>query len=625
MIDPAHAPPADAARALRVAIDAARAAGALLLDEFHRSGGPRGARGKAPADAAAEQIIRERLSAQFPDDGIRAEEAPDDNSEATADSRAFWLIDPNDGTSAFLHGHRGPSVSIARIRAGVPVLGVIFAYAAPDDGGDLIAWAEGCGSVRRNGRPIGHPGWPAALRGDDVVFISNSADNRAYANAARLTPARYRPIPGIAYRLALAACGEGVAAISLFGARDFDYAAGHALLRGVGGVLLDERGRPVTYHPRRPTRVGFCFGGGAAVCAALVEQDWAGVLKSQNDPPEPYALVRPRVEAIADDSGQLARAQGCWLGQLTGDALGSQVEFKTPADIAATWPDGVRVIKDGGTFDTLAGQATDDSEMALHLARTLVERRGFDADAVTRAYVDWMRSRPFDMGNTVRTALVGAMDAAEPAKAARAAGNGKSQANGALMRVAPIAIAGARRPIEQVVSMARADAELTHPHPICLDANGLFAACIAFAIRTQASATEVWDFALEQAAALEVHPDVKAWIRAAEDGPPANFVQNMGWLRIALHNAFWQLRRGLPIGEALSWTVAQGGDTDTNACIAGALLGAVQGRDAIPFQWRQMVLTCRPLLGLPGVRRPRPRSCWPVDALALAERLLALR
>lgn len=614
----------DAARALQVAIDAARAAGALLLEEFYRPGGPRGAQGKAPADAAAEQIIRARIAAAFPDDGIRAEEVPADNSAATDKGGCFWLIDPNDGTSAFLHGHRGASVSIARIRDGVPVLGVIFAYAAPDAGGDLIAWAEGCGSIRRNGVPIGHPGWPAALSSADVCLISNSADTRAYANAARLAPGRYRPAPGIAWRLALVACGEGAAAISLFGARDFDYAAGHALLRAVGGVLLDERGRPVTYHPSRPTRVGFCFGGGEAICQHLVAQDWDGVLRSQDDPPEPYAPLRPSVTALHTDGPQLDRAQGCWLGQLTGDALGSQVEFKTPDSIAKAWPDGVRIIKDGGTFDTLAGQATDDSEMALHLARTLVERGGFDADAVTRAYVDWYQSRPFDMGNTVRAAISAAIGAEEPAAAARAAANTDSQANGALMRVAPIGIAGARWSIERVVSVARADAELTHPHRICVDANGLFAACIAYAIRSAASATEVWAFALEQAKALDVHPKVLGWIRDAELGPPDSFLQNQGWIRIALRNAFWLLRRGLPLGEALQWTVEQGGDTDTNACIAGALLGAVQGRAAIPAQWRQMVLTCRPLLGLAGVRRPRPRSCWPIDALTLPERLLAL-
>ena len=67
-----------------------------------------------------------------------------------------------------------------------------------------------------------------------------------------------------------------------------------------------------------------------------------------------------------------------------------------------------------------------------------------------------------------------------------------------------------------------------------------------------------------------------------------------------------------------------GGDTDTNGAIAGALLGAAFGRDAIPWQWQERVLTCRPIDGMPGVDTPRPECFWPVDALRLAERLLAL-
>jgi len=70
-------------------------------------------------------------------------------------------------------------------------------------------------------------------------------------------------------------------------------------------------------------------------------------------------------------------------------------------------------------------------------------------------------------------------------------------------------------------------------------------------------------------------------------------------------------------------TVRAGGDTDTNAAICGALLGAIHGRDAVPPQWQRMVRSCRPLRGSAHVRQPRPAVYWPTDALALAERLLA--
>lgn len=58
--------------------------------------------------------------------------------------------------------------------------------------------------------------------------------------------------------------------------------------------------------------------------------------------------------------------------------------------------------------------------------------------------------------------------------------------------------------------------------------------------------------------------------------------------------------------------------------IAGALLGAVYGRNEVPLQWLDRILACRPISGLAGVTNPRPDPFWPVDALWIAERLLWL-
>jgi ADP-ribosylglycohydrolase len=91
---------------------------------------------------------------------------------------------------------------------------------------------------------------------------------------------------------------------------------------------------------------------------------------------------------------------------------------------------------------------------------------------------------------------------------------------------------------------------------------------------------------------------------------------------IAFQNALYQLLHAENLEEGIVNTVMCGGDTDTNAAICGALLGAVYGCDAIPEQWFQSVLTCRPLAGQVDVRRPRPECFWPVDAMILAERLL---
>lgn len=120
----------------------------------------------------------------------------------------------------------------------------------------------------------------------------------------------------------------------------------------------------------------------------------------------------------------LSRAQGCLLGQLAGDSLGSLVEFRSAREIRASFPGGVRRLAAGGVWDTLAGQPTDDSEMALLLARLLVERGGYDPEGAREAYLWWLASGPFDCGATISRGLRGRPDAG-------------SQANGALMRISP--------------------------------------------------------------------------------------------------------------------------------------------------------------------------------------------
>src|SRR5947208_281417 len=64
------------------------------------------------------------------------------------------------------------------------------------------------------------------------------------------------------------------------------------------------------------------------------------------------------------------------------------------------------------------------------------------------------------------------------------------------------------------------------------------------------------------------------------------------------------------LAEVVIASVAEGGDTDTNAAVCGALLGAAHGREAVPLQWRNAVLTCHPVRA-DDVLRPRPMTYWP--------------
>lgn len=84
----------------------------------------------------------------------------------------------------------------------------------------------------------------------------------------------------------------------------------------------------------------------------------------------------------------------------------------------------------------------------------------------------------------------------------------------------------------------------------------------------------------------------------------------------------WQMLHAQSAEGGIIDTVMQGGDTDTNAAIAGALLGALHGEDSLPGHWREAILNCRPSTDNPDAVRVRPHIYWPADALELADALL---
>lgn len=209
------------------------------------------------------------------------------------------------------------------------------------------------------------------------------------------------------------------------------------------------------------------------------------------------------------------RAAGCLMGQIAGDSLGALVEFCSPATIRERYPDGPRLLEDGGTWDILAGQPTDDSEMALMLARLLAGAVGYDAEDARRRYLFWLESRPFDMGRTIALGLRGHPDP-------------DSQANGALMRVSPLGIFGATRHWQDVARWAQQDAALTHAHPVCRQANALYACLIAQAIRSGDPPRDLYAWLLRLARRQALEPCLHEVLELAPHEPPADYVHKMG-------------------------------------------------------------------------------------------------
>ncbi len=561
-----------------------------LREEFYRPQGPRGRRGHCEADLEIEERLRAKLQALLP--GAFAGE--ETGMTAGREAGWTWMVDPHDGTFEFMSGRRGSAIAVALLRGSLPVLGVVCAPLSPDRGRDTIAWAEGAPAILRNGAPVSSDLSQGRLAAGELVWATASAAHKPLTWSLAVAPARYVALPSIAYRMARIACGDGVATVSTHSVNEYDIAAGMALIAAAHGVVLDAEGRDVVLAGNTTQRVSGLFAGAPAAARALQRFAWPQLDQEPRREPR-IALGFPRKDRPA-----LERAQGCLLGQVIGDSLGSRVEFKPAAEIARLFPDGVRELADGGVFHTIAGQPTDDSEMALTLARALLRDRRHDADKVLDGYREWLQTRPIDIGETTERGLLGLH-------------THESQSNGSLMRVAPIGIWAAGDPA-RAAATARPDSALTHPNPVCLEACAAYCAAIAAGV-AGASREEMVRTAL-------AHCTGPAREAIERNALPADFHDRQGWVITALQNAFFRLQGAENVEEALVATVACGGDTDTNAAIAGALLGALHGRAAFPARWIAPVLACRPLAEA-SAPRPRPMAYWPDDVLELAEALIA--
>lgn len=574
--------------ALQRVIAAVEEEGKRLREEFHRPDGPRGHRGHCEVDKEIEERLREKLLAIVPCHFVGEETGM---TAGTQDGWT-WLVDPHDGTFEFMAGRRGSAVSVGLLRGGIPVLGVVCCPMSPDRGRDTIAWAEGAPAILRNGRPVRNDLSRRALGPGEFVWATASSALKPVSWSLAVAPARYIAMPSIAYRMARIAVGDGIATVSTHGVNEYDVAAGMALIAAANGVVLDAEGRDVVLSGNVPSRVSGIFAGAPGAARHLARFTWAQLEQEPRREPR-VALGFPRKDEII----RLERATGCLLGQVIGDSLGARVEFKSAKEIAARFPQGLSDLADGGVYHTIAGQPTDDSEMALTLARAILREGGYQPDKVLDGYRDWLQTRPIDIGETTERGLLGLYTT-------------ESESNGSLMRVSPIGIWAAGNPA-LAAATARTDSALTHPNPVCVEACAAFCAAIAAGI-AGASREDMVKAAL-------AHCTGPAHDAIRSNALPADF--SKGRAITALQNAFYRLSNSPSVEEALIATVAAGGDTDTNAAIAGALLGSFFGGQAFPARWVHPVLACRPLAEA-GAARPRPMAYWPEDVFELAEALL---
>ncbi|MFC0598055.1 ADP-ribosylglycohydrolase family protein [Streptomyces palmae] len=278
----------------------------------------------------------------------------------------------------------------------------------------------------------------------------------------------------------------------------------------------------------------------------------------------------------------MERAVGAVVGSAAGDALGAPFEFGLPGAFSARFPEpglGSEMCGGGGWE---AGEATDDTQMALHVGESLLERHGLDLPDIFARFQRWAAAGPKDIGLQTEDVLANG----EPwnlASAAHYKVNHHAAGNGALMRATTSAVYFADQGRQATMDAARRIAALTHGDRAAWEGTAIHHELLRVALDggdPLAALPEVL---------AHVHPDHRERYAnvLAPRWTPDHATEFNGAVWPCLASAVWALRTTSSYEDAVRAAVDLGGDTDTVAAVTGGLAGAVYGMDAIPTRWTQ--------------------------------------
>lgn len=283
----------------------------------------------------------------------------------------------------------------------------------------------------------------------------------------------------------------------------------------------------------------------------------------------------------------IERYRGCLLGLAVGDGLGTTLEFKRPGTFTP-----ITEMVGGGPFNLKAGQWTDDTSMALCLAESLIECRGFDLVGQLTRYYRWYRDghlsstgRCFDIGNTTRTALEVFERTRSPFPGST---DPRSAGNGALMRLVPVPLFFARDP-KEAIERSGDSSRTTLGAREAVDACRYFAGLIVGAIQG-CSKDELLSPRFCPVPGLWTEAPLAPKIAAVAAGsfkakdPPA--IRGTGYVVDCLEAALWAFHRSHDFREGALLAVNLGDDADTTGAVYGQLAGAYYGEQGIPDAWR---------------------------------------
>ena len=282
------------------------------------------------------------------------------------------------------------------------------------------------------------------------------------------------------------------------------------------------------------------------------------------------------------------RYRGAVLGLAAGDALGTTLEFKAPGSFKP-----ITEMAGGGPFGLKPGQWTDDTSMALCLAESLIEKRGFDPKDQMDRYCRWWKEgylsstgACFDIGTTVKTALLHYRRSGEPFAGST---DPSTAGNGSLMRLAPVVLAF-QQDVELAIDNAGESSRTTHAAPTTIDACRYFAGLLLGALegRSKEESLSSFFYPAPEEQYWKCHP-LSPEIAEIANGsfkqkqPPA--IIGSGFVVRSLEAALWAFYRSDSFREGALRAVNLGNDADTTGAIYGQLAGAFYGVNSIPEDW----------------------------------------
>jgi ADP-ribosyl-[dinitrogen reductase] hydrolase len=273
------------------------------------------------------------------------------------------------------------------------------------------------------------------------------------------------------------------------------------------------------------------------------------------------------------------RFRGCLLGLAAGDAVGTTVEFAPRGSFTP-----LTDMVGGGPFNLRPGEWTDDTSMALCLATSLLERRGFDARDQMELYCRWWEEgyfsstgKCFDIGNTVRAALMRFQQTGEPFAGSTHA---QSAGNGSIMRLAPAAMYWSSN-VDDAIKYCGESSRTTHGAEECVDACRYLGLVLWRALQDASKEEMLADCGDGVVAA----PAIRALAAGSYRRKSVDEIRGSGYVVQSLEAALWCFWQGESFEECVLAAVNLGEDADTTGAICGQIAGAFYGESRIPEPW----------------------------------------